>query len=40
MGFLICDLRGFAQNSVVHFFLILHSFSKIFLYVLAASGEI
>jgi len=40
MGFLICDLHGFAQNSVVHFFLILHSFSKIFLYVLAASGEI
>jgi hypothetical protein len=39
MGFLICDLHGFAQNSVVHV-LILHSVSKLFLYVLAASGEI
>ncbi len=29
MGFLICDLHGFAQNSVIHV-LILHSFSKIF----------
>jgi hypothetical protein len=40
MGFLICVLHGFAQNSVIHDVLILHIFSKIFLYVLSASGEI